>query len=172
MTDITVERTHGQMSPTYLCQHEHVPIHHTQMLLRLISCTESVPNGVKKRAKDDEEFVYATGYFSEEYIDSEDIMKLWPADFQDAKNVDIESETYINQCLEALDDFNWFPSTSGASPWQCLGSACRHRREVNEYIEAPPVTTTDVVIAPRKTGMIAYEHEKRFVSKCLYRKSM
>jgi len=123
----------------------------------------SVGAGVKKRA--DNDYQYSINYFSEDVLENDDILTLWPSNLPRKarslnKRFDFDSDEYIDECLSALDSPGWV-TTSGASPWMPIGGGRRRSASWPEYIEPPPVTNTDVALVPRETGVIEYQFEKR-----------
>jgi hypothetical protein len=115
----------------------------------------SVGAGVKRA---DNDFTYAVNYFSEEYIDSDDALKLWPSGF-DEPGGDIEGDDYVNEALKAIDSPRWITS---ASPfiWEPFGPPGGHRAAR----EARRATTTDLAVVRGETGVTVYNgHEKRFL---------
>ncbi|KAF2679233.1 hypothetical protein K458DRAFT_490712 [Lentithecium fluviatile CBS 122367] len=103
-------------------------------------------------------FPQATDFFDEEYIDSEDVMMLWPSELDDVPDINIDTDEYINDFLEAMDDLLWIP-------WG--GGGAKKRKAASSASEMPPSTmgvstSTDIAIRPRETGL-AGSYEKRFV---------
>lgn len=120
-------------------------------------------NGLRRRAAND--FTYSTGYFSEDFIDNDEILELWPKDLALDDKVNIEADEYVNDCLSAIDNKDW-ESTTGTPPpaWRIMyKSVTDPDRKMSwpEVIDPPPVT--DVAVVSRETGVIEYDHEKRFV---------
>jgi hypothetical protein len=52
-------------------------------------------------------FPQATDFFSEEYIDSEDIMSHWPSGLDDVPSANIDTDEYVDEFLKAMDDLTW-----------------------------------------------------------------
>jgi hypothetical protein len=108
--------------------------------------TVSVGAGIKREEND---FKYATNYFTEEYIDSDDALRLLPSDFNEPDG-DIDNDDYVNEALEAIDSPNWITSVSPGT-WVPFGPP-RSQRAARE---ARRVTNTDLTVYIRR--------EKRFV---------
>ncbi|KAF2824516.1 hypothetical protein CC86DRAFT_421084 [Ophiobolus disseminans] len=117
----------------------------------------SVGAGIKRA---DDQFKYATDFFSEDYIDSEDIMSLWPQGWSDAPTTNIDSEEYVNEFLKAIDSPSWITSASPGS-WTEFKPP---KKRGDEFILPPPelATSTEVVVVRGETGIIIHE-KKRFV---------
>jgi hypothetical protein len=116
----------------------------------------SVGAGVKRS---DNEFKYATNYFSEDYIDSEDIMKLWPKGWGDAPTSNIDTDEYVNDFLTALNSGTWIVSVSGPNQWYQFD---HKKREALIYPPpSEPSISTEIAISHEETGVIEYR-EKRF----------
>jgi hypothetical protein len=110
--------------------------------------TVSVRAGVKR---DENDFRYAINYFTEEYIGSEDALKLLPSDFNEPES-DIDSDDYVNEALKAIDSPDWITSVSPGT-WIPFNPS-RSKRALRE---ARRITYN--------TGLTVYTgHEKRFVN--------
>jgi hypothetical protein len=101
----------------------------------------SVGAGVKRA---DNDYQYSINYFSEDVIENDEILSLWPSDVtQKARSLekrwDFGTDEYVDECLSALDSPGWV-TTSGVSPWMPING--RRAASWPEYIEAPPVTRT------------------------------
>jgi hypothetical protein len=115
----------------------------------------SVGAGIKRA---DNDFKYAINYFSEEYIDSDDAIKLLPPGF-DEPGGDIETDDYVNEALKAMDSPQWITSASPGI-WQPFGPPGARRAAR----EARLNTTTGLAVVRKETGLTVYNnYEKRFV---------
>lgn len=112
----------------------------------LIIPTESVGQGLKRA---DDEFKYAHEFFNEDYVDSEDIMGLWPSEWEYVPEASVDTDEYINEALSTINSGNWVPSVSQGT-WKPINGrgqrAAREARRLATSTDLAVRTTTEVSV--------------------------
>ncbi len=103
---------------------------------------------------------YLTDFFSEEFVSSEAIDELWPADFLDPLDVDLDSEDYMKSYIEIAaqeeddKDTRWKPKEPIGVKREETSSDNKNVPEKFRRNSLPIPTTTDLTVP-------LHRHDKR-----------
>jgi hypothetical protein len=103
---------------------------------------------------------YLTDFFSEEFVSSEAIDELWPTDFLDPLDVDIDSEEYMKSFIEIAaqeeddKDTRWKPKEPIGVKREEIAADSKNVPQKFRRTPLPIATTTDLEVG-------LHQHDKR-----------